>query len=746
MANRTQLRIGQITGSFDAGPGGIVDNQDADSAANIGDITLSSGSMVGILSELASAIKRINGGNTFAALDAGEIAQNISIIGTNPKLTIGDAGTEDTVLVFDANAGDLHIGVDHDDGNLHFGAGGTAGTNTNMVIPRTNRNVIFKNDITVEGNDIDFNAGNATIGASVGANNLTLGGAATTVVVAGTAIDVDSASALTIGATVGANELTLGAGTSTVVIPGTMIVQGTTTTVSSSNLVIQDPILGLGVSGSDGPADWSNVGDRGLIFARGTATARLPGFWWDGTNFTLAKSATAPNSGSFGTIVTGEYSTLEVGDVDPGESNTYALGSTSLMWSDLFLGDGGVINFNNGNVSLTHSNNQLLLSSGDALAFGDAGEKITGDGSNLTVASSQDLTLDVERDIILDTNGDNVTIKNNGTTFGNIKAATNSLVLSGGNGTGKGIFIDSHAGTVTFREGSTSSVIGVLEANSAGLLLSASAEKGGTLTLDANDGNINLAKQGTLLGQIIDLTDSAGMVISSSLSNDLVLDSSSGIINFALNNGTTTRGAIDLNEANVLTFGLFNAAAPSFDVGFLELKKTARTVLSASSGFDIDTGADAAELRLIATGTFGDFVGLKSPATLPDGSITFTLPSADASSSGQALVSNGSGTLSFSAVGGAATKKGVRIIGAAGIASGSAVSMATANLAEGSQPGTLISTAYDRVDVFVNGLLMMSGTDANVGTGVRDYTVSASRTIKFGFDLEADDIVTIIEK
>ena len=33
-----------------------------------------------------------------------------------------------------------------------------------------------------------------------------------------------------------------------------------------------------------------------------------------------------------------------------------------------------------------------------------------------------------------------------------------------------------------------------------------------------------------------------------------------------------------------------------------------------------------------------------------------------------------------------------------------------------------------------------------VGTGVRDYTVSASRTIKFGFDLEADDIVTIIEK
>ena len=70
--------------------------------------------------------------------------------------------------------------------------------------------------------------------------------------------------------------------------------------------------------------------------------------------------ATSPASASFGGITAGEYSTLETGDLDPGESNTYALGSTSLYWSDLFLGSGAVINMND-DVTLTHSLNLLAI-------------------------------------------------------------------------------------------------------------------------------------------------------------------------------------------------------------------------------------------------------------------------------------------------------------------------------------------------------------------------------------------------
>lgn len=84
----------------------------------------------------------------------------------------------------------------------------------------------------VESNDIDLDSENATFGASLGANTLTIGGATSTVAVAGslvvngTSIDVDGASALTVGATVGANDLTLGGATSTVVSAGDLKVEG----------------------------------------------------------------------------------------------------------------------------------------------------------------------------------------------------------------------------------------------------------------------------------------------------------------------------------------------------------------------------------------------------------------------------------------------------------------------------------------------------------------------------------------
>jgi hypothetical protein len=56
-------------------------------------------------------------------------------------------------------------------------------------------------------------------------------------------IDVDAAQALTIGATVGANNLTLGAASSTVVVAGNLTVSGTTTTVSSTTIEITGSFL-----------------------------------------------------------------------------------------------------------------------------------------------------------------------------------------------------------------------------------------------------------------------------------------------------------------------------------------------------------------------------------------------------------------------------------------------------------------------------------------------------------------------
>lgn len=61
----------------------------------------------------------------------------------------------------------------------------------------------------------------------------------------------------------------------------------------------------------------------------------------------------------------------------PGTSDGTALGTTALMWSDLFLASGSVVNFNAGDVTLTHSSNTLTLGGGN-LALGSNSLTMTG--------------------------------------------------------------------------------------------------------------------------------------------------------------------------------------------------------------------------------------------------------------------------------------------------------------------------------------------------------------------------------
>jgi hypothetical protein len=53
---------------------------------------------------------------------------NITLAGTTPTLTIGDAGAEDTKIVFDGNAQDFYIALDDSADDLLVGLGSTVGT------------------------------------------------------------------------------------------------------------------------------------------------------------------------------------------------------------------------------------------------------------------------------------------------------------------------------------------------------------------------------------------------------------------------------------------------------------------------------------------------------------------------------------------------------------------------------------------------------------------------------------------
>ncbi len=85
------------------------------------------------------------------------------------------------------------------------------------------------------------------------------------------------------------------------------------------------------------------------------------------TQFT-GKAATALSN-----LASVAINTSLVSDTD----NTDALGISGTAWSDLFLGDGAVINFNAGDVTITHSANAITVAGGDLLvpdeAYDDAG-------------------------------------------------------------------------------------------------------------------------------------------------------------------------------------------------------------------------------------------------------------------------------------------------------------------------------------------------------------------------------------
>lgn len=179
-------------------------------------------------------------------------------------------------------------------------------------------------------------------------------------------------------------------------------------------------------------------------------------------------------------------------------------------------------------------------------------------------------------------------------------------------------------------------------------------------------------------------------------------------------------------------------------------------------------GADernAAELRFYSGSSFTALrAGQVSSNT------TFTLPTLDGSNN-QVLVTDGSGNLSFSNTPISTT-------------SGKSVAKAVTNLAANTThvvtaayDGVELSTKFntipntditgslnvklldifgepdevERIDVFVNGQLLLSGNDGgNVAAGADylfgDGTSDGKLSMKFAFDLESDDILTIITK
>ena len=82
-------------------------------------------------------------------------------------------------------------------------------------------------------------------------------------------------------------------------------------------------------------------------------------------------------------------------------------------------------------INLT-ATSDVNIPSGVGVTFGDDGEKIEGDGTNLTISTSNNVTVDAAADIILDAGGADVTLKDDGTTFGSLTNSGGELVIKSG--------------------------------------------------------------------------------------------------------------------------------------------------------------------------------------------------------------------------------------------------------------------------------------------------------------------------
>ena len=94
----------------------------------------------------------------------GGISGDVSLIGTTPTFTIGDAGAEDAALVFDGNAQDFYIGLDDSADDLVIGLGSTVGTTPAISINEDR-------DVTISDGAIDFD-----VASHDTSNGLKLGG------------------------------------------------------------------------------------------------------------------------------------------------------------------------------------------------------------------------------------------------------------------------------------------------------------------------------------------------------------------------------------------------------------------------------------------------------------------------------------------------------------------------------------------------------------------------------------------
>jgi hypothetical protein len=190
------------------------------------------------------------------------------------------------------------------------------------------------------------------------------------------------------GTTIGANSAAAGTFTTVdtsgnVTVGGNLIVNGSTTTIESTTLSIEDPLLILAKNNSGGNA---NTYDQGILFNRGSFSN--VSFFWDESADEFAFATTSAETGATaGNITIDSYQQIHAGIIRAG---------TELRT--------GTIKADDGTAAITIANSTGVITASTNLNA-NAGLDIEADNQSLTIGASADFTISHD--------GTNTTLDNN---------------------------------------------------------------------------------------------------------------------------------------------------------------------------------------------------------------------------------------------------------------------------------------------------------------------------------------------
>jgi len=424
-------------------------------------------------------------------------------------------------------------------------------------------------------------------------------------------------------------------------ITGNLQVDGSTTTINSTTLTVDDKNIVV-ASGAQNDADWNGAG-----------------LTVDGANATFLYTDN-------GLISQWELNDdLELtGNLLPAANSNHNLGSTSLGWDNVYLGDSGVLQFGNDqDVTLTHvADNGIRLNGAMKLEFRDATEFLHSDvDGSMTLEGGVSVKLSVNTDTVLTAGANSVDIAqqlNVDDVTVSTSSTTGALVVDGG----MGLAGDAHFGgdlslqhdAVVLHFGADDDV-SLTHVADTGLLLNGSSQlqfgAAATNIHQSAAGQLDLAASSALAltAPVVDIDASTAVRVS----NDLELDSDSAVLKFGADKEVTLthqhNEGLLLNGTNKLMFGSTGSYVQEAVAGEIAMSGSSATTsalsLSTSNpagGIDIDAGTGGVDVE--TTGAFSIDGAAASNITVASGEANEDLTISVTGATASSLILSSAGT------------------------------------------------------------------------------------------------------